>query len=54
MLVYENYKKQDNWDICIKLLKIILDYDSRNEYARDEIIFVYKKTFSFRRIYKEK
>lgn len=46
MLVYENYKKQDNWDICIKLLKIILDYDSRNEYARDEIIFVYKKKYA--------
>ena len=33
-------------DICIKLLKIILDYDSRNEYARDEIIFVYKKKYA--------
>lgn len=46
MLVYENYKKQENWDICIKLLKIILDYDSHNEYGREEIVFVYRKKYA--------
>lgn len=46
MLVYENYKKQENWDICIKLLKIILDYDSHNEYGREEIVLVYRKKYA--------
>ena len=46
MLVYENYKKQSNWDVCVKLLKIILDYDSHNEYARDEIVFVYRNKYA--------
>lgn len=46
LFVYENYKKQENWDICIKLLKIILEYDSHSEYGREEIVSVYRKKYA--------
>lgn len=45
-IVYETYKKKEEWDISIKVLKLILDYDSRNEYARNEIVFVYKNKYA--------
>lgn len=45
-IVYEHFKELKEWSTCIRILKIILDYDSRNEYARTEIVFVYRNKYA--------
>lgn len=44
-LTYYTFKEKSDWDTCIKILKLILDNDSRNEDARNEIVFVYKQKY---------
>ncbi|HBI37369.1 MAG TPA: transcription elongation factor GreA [Spirochaetia bacterium] len=45
-LTYKVFKDKEDWETCIKILKLILDNDSRNEEARTEIVFVYKNKYA--------
>ncbi|RKX78488.1 MAG: transcription elongation factor GreA [Spirochaetes bacterium] len=40
--LFEYYKEKEDWNKCITILKRILDYDSKNLWARNEIISVYR------------
>jgi transcription elongation factor GreA len=40
--LYSYYKERENWDKAIEILKRILDYDSKNAWARQEIITCYQ------------
>ena len=45
--LYAYYKGQEDWTHCIKILKEILVYDSKNAWARKEITDSYKAKYSF-------
>lgn len=38
--------QKEDWDVCINILKQILDYDPLNEYARKQIIDCFRKKYS--------
>ncbi|MBN2532801.1 MAG: transcription elongation factor GreA [Spirochaetales bacterium] len=40
-----HYKNKGNWDISIKILKLILSYEPKNFIARKEIVNCYKEKF---------
>ncbi len=40
--LYAHYSEEGNWDRAISILKRILDYDSKNQWARKEIAECYK------------
>lgn len=40
-----HYKSRGNWDIAIKILKLILSYESKNFIARKEIVNCYKEKY---------
>jgi transcription elongation factor GreA len=41
--LYPQFKKEENWDVAIEILKRILSYDSKNPMARKEIIECYRE-----------
>jgi len=43
--LYEKYKGKDDWDKCIEILKRILEYDSKNAWARKEITDCFKEKY---------
>ena len=45
--LYAYHKEKENWDRCIEILKDILIYDSKNDWARKEITESYKNKYSF-------
>ncbi len=46
VIFYEEYKKKGEVDVCIKILKTILEKDSSSEYARKEIVDAFKKKYA--------
>jgi transcription elongation factor GreA len=42
-ILYNNYREKENWDKGIEILKRILTYDSKIEWARKEITECYRK-----------
>ncbi len=44
-VLYATYKEQESWDKAIDILKRILGYDPRNEWARSEIIECYRNKY---------
>jgi transcription elongation factor GreA len=44
--VYEAYRKQDDIDTSISILKIILEYDDRDNHARREITECFRKKYA--------
>lgn len=44
-LLYEKNKEKENYDICLKILKIMLEKDPNSEYGRSEIVYVYKQKY---------
>lgn len=44
-LLFEKYKSKNEYDICIIILKDILEKSSKDEYSRREIIDVYKEKY---------
>lgn len=45
--LYPYYKKKKDWDKAIELLKRILTYDSKNSWARKEIVECYRQKYSY-------
>ncbi|MDR1893746.1 MAG: transcription elongation factor GreA [Spirochaetales bacterium] len=45
--LYLTYKKMENWDRCIEILKRILDYDPKNPWARKEITECFRQKYSY-------
>ncbi len=45
--LYAHFKETSNWDKAIDILKQILEYDSKNEWARREIITCFKNKYSY-------
>lgn len=45
--LYSKYKEKESWDKCIEILKRILNYDSKNQWARKEITDCFKEKFSY-------
>ncbi len=45
--LYEKYKEEKDWDKAIEILKRILNYDSKNQWARKEITNCFKEKFSY-------
>ena len=43
--VYEKYKKMEKWDICIDILKLMLNIDSRDSFARGEITECFRSKY---------
>lgn len=43
--LYEMYAIKDEFDICLKILKIILDKNPDDIYARKEIVSIYRKKY---------
>jgi len=39
--LYAHYRDNENWDRAISILKQVLDYDSKNQWARKEIVECY-------------
>ncbi len=44
--VYQYFRQNENWDICIDILKLILSYDDKDSWARDEIIECLRHKYS--------
>lgn len=44
--IYPDYKDKEDYDTAIEVLKKILDYDPKNQWARKEIVECYKQKFS--------
>ena len=45
--LYAKYKEKERWDKCIEILKRILNYDSKNQWARKEMTDCFKEKFSY-------
>ncbi len=45
--LYEYYHDQKDWNRSIEIVKRILNYDSKNEWARKEILDCYKEKYSY-------
>ncbi len=45
--LYKYYKERKNWDTSITILKKILEYDAKNDWARAEIIICYRAKYSY-------
>ena len=43
--VYQYYRGNENWNICIDILKLILSYDEKDNWAREEIIECFKNKY---------
>ena len=44
--LYPHYKKEGNWDRAIEILKRVLAYDSKNPWARKEIVECYRNKYA--------
>ncbi|MFO8063580.1 MAG: transcription elongation factor GreA [Spirochaetota bacterium] len=44
--LYPHYKKEGNWDRAIDILKRVLSYDSKNPWARKELVECYKEKYA--------
>ena len=44
--LYAHFKDEGEWDRAIGILKRILDYDSKNQWARKEIVDCYKEKYA--------
>ncbi len=44
--VYQYYRQQEDWDICIDILKLMLSYDDKDSWARDEIVECLRHKYS--------
>ncbi len=44
--VYQYYRQLENWDISIDILKLMLSYDDKDSWARDEIVECFKNKYS--------
>lgn len=44
--LYSYYKSEENWKVAIDILKIILKYDSKDEWARAELVFCLRGQYS--------
>jgi len=44
--LYPHFKNTERWDTAIELLKRILNYDSKNPFARKEIVECYRSKYS--------
>ena len=44
--LYPHYKKKEDWDTAIEILKRVLSYDSKNPWGRKEIIECYQAKYS--------
>jgi transcription elongation factor GreA len=44
--LYEVYKSKEDYDVCIKILKLILEKNPLDEFSRKEIVDSYKKKYS--------
>lgn len=40
--LYTNYKKDNDWDVCIEILKLVLSIDEKDNQARREIVECYR------------
>ena len=45
--LFEHYKSVKDWDSGIEILKLVLEYDSKNVLARKEITDCYKEKYSY-------
>ncbi len=45
-LFYNSYKKKNEYDICIKILKTIIEKEPDSEFARKEIVEMYRKKYA--------
>lgn len=45
--LYENFKKQQNWDYAIDILKNILEYEPSNSEMRSEIVYCFTQKYSY-------
>ena len=45
--LYLHYKKEENWDKAIEIVKRILGYDAKNQWARKEITECFKNKYSY-------
>jgi transcription elongation factor GreA len=43
---YPHFKKKEDWDTAIEVLKRVLSYDSRNPWARKEIVDCYRAKYA--------
>jgi transcription elongation factor GreA len=43
--LYDVLKKNENWEWAITVLKLVLEYDDAQDWARTEIVFCYKNLF---------
>ncbi|HPK63158.1 MAG TPA: transcription elongation factor GreA, partial [Spirochaetota bacterium] len=43
--LYEVYVEKDEYDICLKVLKIILEKDPTDDFGRKEIVSIYRKKY---------
>ena len=43
--IYQYYKTNENWNISIDILKLILSYDDKDSWAREEIIECFKNKY---------
>ncbi len=43
--LYPVYKKEEDWNVCIEILKEIFQYDPQNSWARKEIVDCYRKKY---------
>ena len=44
--LYPHYKKEGDWDRAIEILKRVLAYDSKNHWARKEIVECYREKYA--------
>lgn len=44
--LYDYYRNTSNWDVCIELLKIILEIDNKDSWARKEITDCYRGKYA--------
>lgn len=44
--LYPTIKDLEKWNICLAILKTILEYDAKDTWARDEIIDCYRRKYS--------
>ncbi|MCG8571252.1 MAG: transcription elongation factor GreA [Spirochaetes bacterium] len=45
-VLYDIYKEKEDFDICLRILKIILEKEPENEYCRTEIVTTYRLKYA--------
>ncbi|MEL3913278.1 transcription elongation factor GreA [Treponema pedis] len=43
--IYQYYRKNENWNIAIDILKLMLSYDEKDNWARDEIVECFRNKY---------